>query len=281
MEKQTPRRSYRAAFHTGQPRIMHAEDLRKLLESIRAGETSVADGLDRIRHLPFEDLGYARLDSHRSLRCGFPEVLFCQGKTIPQIIGIIERMAASGSPVLATRAWPDVHRAVAGRWPEAKFNEAARTITLNGPSQPRYGGYILIVTGGTADIPVAEEARVTAEIMGNRVKAVYDVGVAGIHRLLKSCDDIFDANVIVVVAGMEGALASVVGGLSSRPVVAVPTSVGYGASFGGLAPLLTMLNSCAAGVSVVNIDNGFGAGYIAALINRPHAHDEKKPSGGQ
>ena len=252
-------------------RFLNQEHLKNLLEKLSSGEISVSAALDRIKHLPFEDLGYARIDNHRGLRCGFPEVIFCPGKTTQQIIGIMERLAATGEPVLATRACPEAYRAVAQKWPQASYNELARTITLNAPAQPRYDGYILIVTGGTADIPVAEEARVTAETMGNRVKTVYDAGVAGIHRLLKSHDEIFDANVVVVVAGMEGALASVVGGLSSRPVVAVPTSVGYGASFGGLAALLTMLNSCAAGVSVVNIDNGFGAGYIAALINRPPA----------
>ena len=248
---------------------MNADHLKTLLNDVHAGRVSVADAMERIKHLPFEDLGYARVDNHRGLRCGFPEVIFCQGKTIAQIVGIMERMAANGGPVLATRASAEVYAAVLQKWPAANCNESARAITLNAPADPEYDGYVLIVTGGTADIPVAEEARVTAEIMGNRVRTVYDAGVAGIHRLLKSHDEIFDANVIIVVAGMEGALASVVGGLSSRPVIAVPTSVGYGASFGGLAPLLTMLNSCAAGVSVVNIDNGFGAGYIAALINRP------------
>jgi len=248
---------------------MNADDLRKLLDEIRSGETSVAAALDRIKHLPFEDLGFAKVDSHRGLRCGFPEVVFCPGKTIEQIVAIVERIEAQDSPLLATRAPAEVFEAVAARWPNAAYNKLARTITINAPASPDCDGLILIVTGGTSDIPVAEEARVTAEIMGNRVRTLYDAGVAGIHRLLQSRDEIFNANVIIVVAGMEGALASVVGGLSSRPVIAVPTSVGYGASFGGLAPLLTMLNSCTAGVSVVNIDNGFGAGYIAALINRP------------
>ena len=196
-------------------------------------------------------------------------MIFCAGKTTEQVVGIIEHLATANAPVLATRADPDVYAAVAEKWPAADYNELGRTITLNAPAEPKYDGYILVVTAGTSDIPVAEEARVTAETMGHRVKTIYDAGVAGIHRLLESPDEIFQANVIVVVAGMEGALASVVGGLSSRPVIAVPTSIGYGAAFGGLAPLLTMLNSCAAGVSVVNIDNGFGAGYIAALINQP------------
>jgi NCAIR mutase (PurE)-related protein len=247
---------------------MDAENLKQLLESVRAGKMPVADALERIKHLPFEDLGYAKLDSHRALRCGFPEVIFCPGKTVDQIMGILERLTAHNGPVLATRAEPHVYEAVAKRWPEAEYNTFARTITFNAPAQPRHDGYILVTTGGTSDMPVAEEAKVTAEIMGHRVRTIYDAGVAGIHRLLQSHDEIFEANVIIVVAGMEGALASVVGGLSSRPVIAVPTSVGYGASFSGLAPLLTMLNSCAAGISVVNIDNGFGAGYIAALINQ-------------
>ena len=260
---------------------MNADHLKTLLNEVHAGRVSVSDALERIKHLPFEDLGYARLDSHRGLRCGFPEVIFCQGKTIAQIVGIMERMAANAGPILATRASAEVYQAVVQQWPDAAYNEMGRAITLNAPPHPQHDGYILIVTGGTSDIPVAEEALVTAEIMGNRVKTVYDAGVAGIHRLLKSHDEIFDANVIVAVAGMEGALASVVGGLSSRPVIAVPTSVGYGASFGGLAALLTMLNSCAAGVSVVNIDNGFGAGYIAALINRPPAHARNREASGQ
>lgn len=247
---------------------MDIDNLKKLLENVRTGAVPVADALERIKHLPFEDLGYAKLDSHRGLRCGFPEVIFCQGKTSEQIIGIIERLAAHNGPVLATRAQPEVYEAVAKRWPDAEYNTLGRTIALNAPAKPKHDGYILVVTGGTADIPVAEEAKVTAQMMGHRIRTLYDAGVAGIHRLLQSHDEIFEANVIVVVAGMEGALASVVGGLSSRPVIAVPTSVGYGASFSGLAPLLTMLNSCAAGISVVNIDNGFGAGYVAALINQ-------------
>jgi len=248
---------------------MDHDELHNLLKQVQAGKVPVDEAVERLKHLPFEDLGFARLDSHRSLRCGFPEVVFCQGKTPDQVMAILEHLTSRGGPVLATRASTDLYAAVARKWPQAIYNEAARTIMFNPPSEPRYSGYILVVSAGTSDIPVAEEARVTAEMMGNRVKTVYDAGVAGIHRLLHSHDEIFGANVIVVVAGMEGALASVVGGLSSRPVIAVPTSVGYGASFNGLAPLLTMLNSCAAGVSVVNIDNGFGAGYIAALINRP------------
>ena len=249
--------------------LMNSENLKKILEDVRAGGLSVTNALERLKHLPFEDLGYAKIDKHRALRCGFPEVIFCEGKTTGQVVGIIEHVAEAKAPVLATRAAPDVYAAVAQKWPGAAYNEQGRTITLNGPAEPRYDGYILIATGGTSDIPVAEEAKVTARMMGHRVRTIYDAGVAGIHRLLGSRDDIFAANVLIVVAGMDGALASVVGGLAARPVIAVPTSVGYGASFGGLAPLLTMLNSCAAGVAVVNIDNGFGAGYVAALINQP------------
>lgn len=227
----------------------------------------IEQALDGLRALPFDDLGFAKVDHHRHLRCGFPEVILCEGKTPEQVAEIARRIVENESGLLATRATPEVHEAVAKVIPEVKYEVAARCLTRRqGPSELSQGT-ILIITAGTSDIPVAEEARVTAEMMDNRVQTIYDVGVAGIHRLLTHHDQISSANVIVVVAGMEGALASVVGGLTDRPVVAVPTSVGYGASFGGLAPLLTMLNSCAAGVSVVNIDNGFGAGYISSLIN--------------
>lgn len=241
--------------------------VKKLLRAVQAGDVTIEAALGRLRHLPFESLGFAHIDHHRSLRCGFPEVIFCQGKTIAQVEAIFEKLAGAGGNVLATRATTDMFQKVAARFPKAEYNEAARAITLrqknhNGRRAPKVG----VVTAGTADIPVAEEARVTCEIMGQPVRAFYDVGVAGLHRLLAHYQDLQRMKVLVVVAGMEGALASVIGGLVNCPVIAVPTSVGYGASFGGLAALLTMLNSCSAGVSVVNIDNGFAGGYQAAMI---------------
>lgn len=229
--------------------------------------------MNRLRLLPFEDLGFAKVDHHRTIRRGFPEVIFSQGKTADQVVAIIKRMVKRNSNVLATRATPAIFAAVRKAVPTARYHEAARLIEVVSPSSRRprrtSGAPVLVVTAGTADIPVAEEAAVTAEWMGSKVERLYDVGVAGIHRLLGHQDLIRRAGVIVVVAGMEGALASVVGGLVDKPVIAVPTSVGYGASFEGLAALLGMLNSCASGVVVVNIDNGFGAGYFAGLINRP------------
>jgi len=244
------------------------QSLRKLLADVKTGAVDVDEALEQLRSLPYEDLGFAKVDSHRYIRCGFPEVIFCQNKTIDQVVGIVQKILESDSNLLATRASKEVYEAVCKIEPRAKYNELARTITVAKMQCEPTGGIILVVTGGTADIPVAEEAFVTAEIMGNRVERLYDVGVAGLHRLLGNKDKLFAASIIIVVAGMEGALASVVGGLVDKPVIAVPTSVGYGASFNGLAALLTMLNSCASGVSVVNIDNGFGAGYCAALINR-------------
>ena len=247
---------------------MNPEALRELLQRLRDGQVGLEDAVERIRRLPFEDLGFANIDHHRALRCGFPEVIFCQGKTPEQVATIAERMIAAGAEVLASRAQPAAYEAVRAVCPTAEFHESARIIVCNRKEKKPPPGKILIISAGTSDIPVAEEARITAEVMGNRVEWLYDVGVAGIHRLLQRASRVFDANVLVVVAGMEGALASVVGGLTSRPVIGVPTSIGYGASFGGLAALLAMLNSCASSVCVVNIDNGFGAGYIAALINR-------------
>ncbi len=246
---------------------MEARWLRDLLESVQRGEISIEDALARLRDFPYEDIGFARLDSHRSLRKGFPEVVFCPGKTIDQVIRIVERIRAREGRVLAARASPEVAEAVRQVFPDAVYHAAARMIVVGGAA-PRDGrGTVLVVSAGTADIPVADEAAVTAETLGSPVERLYDVGVAGIHRLLDNREQLFAANVLVVVAGMEGALASVVAGLVDRPVIAVPTSVGYGASFGGLSALLTMLNSCAPGVAVVNIDNGFGAGYLAHLIN--------------
>jgi len=250
---------------------MNQESLRKLLEQVQAGDTTVAEALEKMRHLPFEALGeehFAHLDHHRPLRCGTPEVIFCPGKSIEQIVEIFSRLAQQGTNVLATRADKATYQQVAAVIPRVKYEQQARAIVLRQEEFVPSDGIIALVTAGTADIPVAEEARVTAEMLNQTVETTYDVGVAGIHRLLGHWEQLQKANVVIVVAGMEGALASVVGGLVAVPVIAVPTSIGYGASFGGIAPLLTMLNSCTAGVSVVNIDNGFAAGYIAALINR-------------
>jgi NCAIR mutase (PurE)-related protein len=247
---------------------MDRDSLKKLLASVRSGRTPVEQAMSRLRHMPFEDVGFATVDHHRSLRCGFPEVIFGLGKTVDQVAGIFERLAAGGGNVLATRVNREAYDRVAQQFPRAEYHEPARTITLRQGRRPRPAGHVAVVAAGTSDLGVAEEARVTAEIMDQRVTTHYDVGVAGLHRLLAHSKTLQAANVIVVVAGMEGALASVVGGLVGVPVIAVPTSVGYGASFGGVAALLSMLNSCASNVSVVNIDNGFAGGYIAAMINR-------------
>jgi NCAIR mutase (PurE)-related protein len=247
---------------------MNEAAIRALLGAVRAGEVDVGQAISRLRHLPFEDMGFATVDHHRSIRCGFPEVIYCQGKTIQQTATIFEKLAGHGSNVLATRADRQKYDAIAATHPKAEFHELARAITLRQGPQGRPAGHIAIAAAGTSDLPVAEEARITAEIMGQRVTTHYDVGVAGIHRLLAHSRTLQSANVVVVVAGMEGALASVVGGLVAVPVIGVPTSVGYGAAMGGLSALLTMLNSCASNVSVVNIDNGFAGGYIAAMINR-------------
>jgi NCAIR mutase (PurE)-related protein len=226
--------------------------------------------MERLRHLPFEDLGFARVDHHRQLRRGFPEVIFCPGKTTEQIIGIFESLAARGNNVLATRAEPEVFDALSatGKFPAVRYESLARAIVLEQREMPQARTVLPIVTAGTADMPVAMEAKVTAEIMGQSCELVCDVGVAGLHRLFGHLPKLQQANILIVVAGMEGALASVVGGLVSCPVIAVPTSVGYGSSFQGLSALLTMLNSCASGITVVNIDNGFSAAVTATLINR-------------
>jgi NCAIR mutase (PurE)-related protein len=242
--------------------------LRQLLESLAAGQITVPAALERLETWPFENLDFACLDHHRALRCGCPEVIFGQGKTAEQIETLFTKLAATHNSVLATRVAPQVAELLLRRFPQATHHELARAVTLRQNPLPPASGFIAIVCAGSSDLPVAEEARVTAEIMDQPTRTMYDVGVAGLHRLLARSADLRAANVLVVVAGMEGALPSVVSGLVKAPVIAVPTSVGYGASFGGLAALLTMLNSCAAGVSVVNIDNGFGGGYQAALINR-------------
>jgi NCAIR mutase (PurE)-related protein len=250
---------------------MDESKLRLLLQQVQQGNVGIEAALDSLRNLPYEDLGFARLDYHRSLRQGLPEVVFCQNKTVNQAVEIISHLAQHHDRVLASRVSAEMAQAVQEALPHAHYYDVARLLTVTQappPPPPADDPYILVVTGGTADLPVAEEAALSAEFFGSRLERAYDVGVAGVHRLLDQRERLFKANVVIAVAGMEGALASVVGGLVSCPVVAVPTSVGYGASFGGLAALLAMLNSCAPGVAVVNIDNGFGAGVYAHLINR-------------
>lgn len=242
--------------------------IKRILTNIKSGKYSLEEAIEHLKGLPYKDVGFAKVDSHRALRRGFPEVVFCQGKTPEQVVRIARELAKDETDILATRAGPEVYRAMARQFPKAQYNEIARTVIIKKTRRRMQKGLILVITAGTLDIPVAEEAKVTAELMGNRVESLYDVGVAGIHRLLGHRKKLAQANVIVVVAGMEGALPGVVSGLVECPVIGVPTSVGYGASFGGIAPLLTMLNTCSEGVAVVNIDNGFGAGYMASLINR-------------
>ncbi|OQY08565.1 MAG: 1-(5-phosphoribosyl)-5-amino-4-imidazole-carboxylate carboxylase [Desulfobacteraceae bacterium 4572_123] len=241
--------------------------IKDLLAQVKSGSINVETAVDRLKKLPFDDLGFAKIDNHRAIRTGVPEVIFCQGKTVSQIIGIVKKISKYHSNILGTRVEPKIFESIKKKIADCCYHEAARIVVFY-PRKVERSGKIAVVCAGTSDIPVAEEACVVAETLGNNVSRVYDVGVAGIHRLLYSCREIFDANVAVVAAGMEGALASVVGGLVSCPVIGVPTSIGYGASFGGVAALLSMLNSCASGVSVVNIDNGFGAGYQASLINK-------------
>lgn len=245
---------------------MNPEQLEQLLTLVHDRRVTVAHARERLRSLPFEDLGFASLDHHRSLRQGFPEVVLCEGKTVAQVVAITRSFMKKRGPFLATRAEPEMARAICKLNRRARYYADARIVAVHSPS-PNPLGHVLVVSAGTADVPVAEEARVTAEVMGSRVERLYDVGVAGLHRLLGRKERLFDARVIIVVAGMDGALPSVVGGLVQCPVIAVPTSRGYGASFGGLSALLTMLNSCAAGVGVMNIDNGFGAGCLAHRIN--------------
>jgi NCAIR mutase (PurE)-related protein len=244
--------------------------IKGVLEKVSRGEIGVEEAMDSLKHLPYRDLHFAKIDHHRHIRSGFPEVIFCQGKTRDQVANIFSHLASSpdSSPVLATRATPEVYREVVKIVPGAQYHDLARCIVHRMPQEPLRDGTVLVISAGTADLPVAEEAAICCRTMGNRVERLYDVGVAGIHRLLDNQVLLREAGIIIVVAGMEGALASVVGGLTDKPLIAVPTSVGYGASFGGLAALLAMLNSCSAGVGVVNIDNGFGAASLANAINR-------------
>ena len=248
---------------------MDAEKIRRLLDDVKSGKLNVSEAYSKLKHLPYEDIGHAKIDHHRALRTGFPEVIYCEGKTVKQIVEIA-RSLSSHNNVMATRADNKVFRAVKKAIPQARYHEMARIITIakSGSRSSKIKNKVLIISAGTADMKVAEEAAVTASFLGSEVSRLYDVGVAGIHRLLGNVDKFDKARAIIVVAGMEGALASVVGGMSDVPVIAVPTSIGYGASFKGLAALLSMLNSCAPGVAVVNIDNGFGAGVMASIIAR-------------
>ena len=259
---------------------MNQDQLASLLSAVQAGTVSVSRALVELRHLPYEDLGFARMDSHRAIRQGFSEVIFCEGKTAPEIVKISKNIAAHGANVLATRCSPVLFGKIARTLPGAVYHEEGRLFAVERTVVKRHG-LVAVVSGGTSDRPVAEEAALTAHYLGCKVDRLYDVGVAGIHRLLSSWDRIRTADCIIVVAGMEGALASVVAGIAEAPLVAVPTSIGYGASFGGLSALLAMLNSCAGGVTVVNIDNGFGAGYAAsAIVRRIYGRGAKSDAAG-
>jgi hypothetical protein len=247
---------------------MNRESLRQLIQDLYDKKIEPQEAYERLKNLPYEDLGFAQVDHHRSLRNGIPEVIYCEGKTPDQILTLIRKMDQAETDILATRLAPDVHQQIQSDLPsQTHYNPEGRTLILQRKPKKKRVGHILVLTAGTSDIPIAEEAVATAGLLGSRVETVYDVGVAGIHRLLDKMDRLREARVIIVVAGMDGALVSVVGGLVECPVIAVPTRVGYGASFEGLAALLTMLNSCAPGVSVVNIENGFGAGCLAHRIN--------------
>lgn len=249
---------------------MNEKQIRQLLEDVKSGAVSTQEGVDKLRTLPYEDMGYAKVDYHRELRSGYPEVIYSPGKSLEQMQGIVANMLErSDANILATRADAAVYDAICEVTDKAIYYKEAKCVVVKQKEYETTDSYILVVTAGTSDIPVAEEAAVVCEVMGNQVKRLYDVGVAGIHRLLDRVELIQKARVVIVIAGMEGALASVVGGLASSPVIAVPTSVGYGASFGGVSALLGMLTSCANGIGVVNIDNGYGAACLASKINRP------------
>jgi len=248
---------------------MYERKIKKIMTDLADRKIRPGEAIKKLKFMPFEDLGHTKIDHHRSLRKGFPEVVFCQSKTTKQVVEIIKRLSQNNKVVLATRATEEMFREVKKQVKNAGYNKESKTIIINKKSSiNQKKGKILVLTAGTSDINVAEEAAVVAEAMGSRVERVYDVGVAGLHRLLDNSEKIDDANVLIVVAGMDGVLPSVVSGIFGKPIIAVPTSVGYGASFKGIAPLLTMLNSCSPGVAVVNIDNGFGAGYFASMINK-------------
>lgn len=247
---------------------MTPEYIRGVLEELKAGNLSVEIAMSKLKELPYSDLGYAVLDNHRQLRRGYPEVIYCAGKTTEQVRGIVVNMLDRGVNILGTRANEEMFNAVKEVCPEVQYHPLARTLVIDIQKKIKTESFIAVVTAGTSDIPVAEEAAITAELFGNKVERLFDVGIAGIHRLLSKIDMIREAKVLIVIAGMEGALPSVVGALVDKPVIAVPTSVGYGAAFSGVAALLGMLTSCTSGISVVNIDNGFGAGYLASMINQ-------------
>ena len=247
---------------------MNKEEIKILLEGVKDNKINIEEALEKLEDLPFKDLGFAMIDNHREFRVGYPEVIYCAGKTVEQVRDIVKFMLTKNNNILGTRATEEMYNAVKEICEEAEYNKLGRTITIKKKEQPLTDSYIAIVAAGTSDLPVVEEAFETAKILGNRVEKITDVGVAGIHRLFSRLDVIRGAKVVIVIAGMEGALASVIGGLVDKPVIAVPTSVGYGANFGGISALLSMLNSCASGVSVVNIDNGFGAAYSASIINK-------------
>lgn len=246
---------------------MDKDKIKKLLEKVRSGHVNIDEAMERLKSYPYEDLGFAKIDTHRALRRGFPEVIFCEGKTPDQVKTIVEKMIPNNRIILAMRADEQIFLAVKKITETARYHRESRAIVIGKYPDTNSKGKILVVSAGTADIPVAEEAVITAKAMGNKVEKLYDAGIAGVHRLLQNRNQLFSANVLIVVAGMEGALPGVVGGLIDKPVIAVPTSVGYGTSFNGISALLTMLNSCVPGIAVVNIDNGFGAGYLASLIN--------------
>lgn len=257
---------------------MTREMILQLLESVQAGHTAPAAALQELARMPYEDAGFARIDHHRALRLGLPEVIYASGKTPAQVAEIFARMAAAGGSVLATRANADAYAAVKLRVPEAVYHEQARIIGLQAATRPQQAGPVAVVCAGTSDLPVAEEAATTAEYLGCAVTRIWDVGVAGLHRILAAREGLGAARAVIVCAGMEGALPSVVGGLVAAPVIAVPTSVGYGAAFGGVAALLGMLNSCSPNVCVVNIDNGFGAAYVAAMMVRAQSSERPEQS---
>lgn len=247
---------------------MTRNEIENLLKEIKSGKKSVEEGLEVLQNFPYTDLGYARLDHHREMRTGYPEIIYCAGKTIEQIIGIFKVMSARENNVIGTRADEKMFESVKEIIPDAVYYPVARIISIKRKEISSPESKIAVITAGTSDMPVAEEAAVTAELLGNKVLRIYDAGVAGIHRLVDKLPEIRNCRVIIVIAGMEGALASVVGGLVDKPIIAVPTSVGYGANFGGISALLAMLTSCSSGVTVVNIDNGFGAGFSASMINQ-------------
>lgn len=246
---------------------MNSEQLKNLLESLQTGKIDIDQALEKLKGFPYDDLGFAKIDTHRALRRGFPEVIFCEGKTPEQVTKIVLKMSKNNEIILAMRAQKNIFTAVKKVTDKAKYYEQAKAIVIGKMPIIKNKNKILIISAGTADMPVAEEAALTAQCMGNAIDRLYDAGVAGVHRLLQNREQILSAQVIVVVAGMEGALPGVVGGLVNKPVIAVPTSIGYGTNFKGISALLTMLNSCVPGIAVVNIDNGFGAGYLASMIN--------------